>query len=698
MEVDEAETRLPSSVHTEEKKSPVTTTTRTTTTGTARTVRTTHVSPDKKFGRTAYTTDVSPSKRSGISFTTEVDEGEVRTEEEKAPDANHPATPPTNDGCVPHRTVNPWLKYWKANREDAASAAKSFEEKTRQVRLMAFISTVHLVFYMSIMIVDFSEGNGISTGVVAGLGVLTMIMILLSLISMCGHDVAAWLNYIRLAMVSEIVIITFHARLAYASFQHKVPDYSEPFISIALVITLATTAVNEILMRDTPLYHQVLIFIFQTMNILGLYGGLFEPELSTDVKNMFVASTTLNVVFYCCGPFFKEKKHRAGYMAFIDLVTNVPVIITLLATEEYKTGASAFVLLVNIAQAQYDMVFEVILSYHLVKEEKERELKFAHVLVSGLPALSHIATWTACMALGLASDSRDVWGVGLGCGVVSITLVFVVWPLVLHYLIVEKVGTENELIEASKLLYYPLSALNLIEALSTVIILTVVVYPWNYDCGRKDRGSFMVLLGFVLAFLMINVLIYSLHDALEKWRDPGHSKKKHLERVMMCYHRLVVWGFQLMDITGFVWSSIELAEEEWIGDFFVFAAITNIMVYLGTPLPVLRDRWHLIMGMVALDTTTNIPIIIAVCALGMTRGNPGVSFALVVNIFQAVYDVVAEPVITKLFIDQEEKFCGITLHAFRNHHNPNGPAHHDGLDWDASDTESADDDDDEERV
>ena len=75
----------------------------------------------------------------------------------------------------------------------------------------------------------------------------------------------------------------------------------------------------------------------------------------------------------------------------------------------------------------------------------------------------------------------------------------------------------------------------------------------------------------------------------------------------MCYHRLVVWGFQLMDITGFVWSSIELAEEEWIGDFFVFAAITNIMVYLGTPLPVLRDRWHLIMGMVALDTTTNIP-------------------------------------------------------------------------------------------
>ena len=72
------------------------------------------------------------------------------------------------------------------------------------------------------------------------------------------------------------------------------------------------------------------------MNILGLYGGLFEPELSTDVKNMFVASTTLNVVFYCCGPFFKEKKHRAGYMAFIDLVTNVPVIITLLATEEYK--------------------------------------------------------------------------------------------------------------------------------------------------------------------------------------------------------------------------------------------------------------------------------------------------------------------------------------------------------------------------
>ena len=111
------------------------------------------------------------------------------------------------------------------------------------------------------------------------------------------------------------------------------------------------------------------------------------------------------------------------------------------------------------------------------------------MLVSGLPALSHIATWTACMALGLASDSRDVWGVGLGCGVVSITLVFVVWPLVLHYLIVEKVGTENELIEASKLLYYPLSALNLIEALSTVIILTVVVYPWNYDCGRKDRGS-----------------------------------------------------------------------------------------------------------------------------------------------------------------------------------------------------------------
>ena len=134
---------------------------------------------------------------------------------------------------MPHRTVNPWLKYWKANREDAASAAKSFEEKTRQVRLMAFISTVHLVFYMSIMIVDFSEGNGISTGVVAGLGVLTMIMILLSLISMCGHDAAAWLNYIRLAMVSEIVIITFHARLAYASFQHKVPDYSEPFIFIA---------------------------------------------------------------------------------------------------------------------------------------------------------------------------------------------------------------------------------------------------------------------------------------------------------------------------------------------------------------------------------------------------------------------------------------------------------------------------------